>query len=207
MYYYSKNSRKKVVHSSDCFHIQYVEVDNVGSFETLEKVYQSGYRLCRHCSPIAKLYRKESNSMTEYCCKHAASFFFHDKFIGIHTPYSKWRIIPIEGTNGLALYHKNTYASKHDTESAVPGYHLQKVCKKSVHAYLEYIVEHEYYRMMNPVYIRPQKKAKESPRKGTKRYKQQQAKAERYERRKAIANVLQIIDGLSTQSQPMTMMA
>ena len=207
MYYSSKNSRKKVVHSSDCFHIQDMEVSNIRSFETLEDAYESGYRLCRHCSPIAKQYRKERDVMTEFCRKHAVLFFLHDKFIGICTPYSKWRIVPAKGSKGLALYHKNTYESKRDIESPVPGYHLQRVSEKSVQAYLEYIVEHEYYRMMNPVYIRPQKKAKEPPRKGTKRYRKQQAKAERQERRKAIANVLNMIDDLSAQSQSMVMRA
>ena len=61
MYYYSKRSRSKIVHQSTCQHIQNVSVEDVGSFENLEDAYAAGYRLCRHCSPIAKLYRKESD--------------------------------------------------------------------------------------------------------------------------------------------------
>lgn len=55
MYYYSKRSRSKIVHQSTCQHIQNVSVEDVGSFENLEDAYAAGYRLCRHCSPIAKL--------------------------------------------------------------------------------------------------------------------------------------------------------
>lgn len=200
MYYYSKNSRKKVVHSSDCFYIQNSEIDNIDSFETLEEVYQNGYRLCRHCSPIAKQYRKESNALAEFCRKHAALFFFRDKYIGINTPYSRWRIVPAEGRQGFALYHKNTFETKHDNESTVPGYHLQKVRKNSVQSYLEYIVRHEDYRMTHPVFVRPEKK--EPPRKGTKQYKKQQKKAERRARKQSIINVLNLIDSLSVQTQP-----
>ena len=61
MYYYSKRSRSKIVHQSTCQHIQNVSVEDAGSFENLEDAYAAGYRLCRHCSPIAKLYRKESD--------------------------------------------------------------------------------------------------------------------------------------------------
>ena len=53
MYYYSKRSRSKIVHQSTCQHIQNVSVEDVGSFENLEDAYAAGYRLCRHCSPIA----------------------------------------------------------------------------------------------------------------------------------------------------------
>lgn len=83
MYYYSKRSRSKIVHQSTCQHIQNVSVEDVGSFENLEDAYAAGYRLCRHCSPIAKLYRKESDVLQGYCQSHAASVFFKDRFIGI----------------------------------------------------------------------------------------------------------------------------
>ena len=88
MYYYSKRSRSKIVHQSTCQHIQNVSVEDVGSFENLEDAYAAGYRLCRHCSPIAKLYRKESDVLQGYCQSHAASVFFKDRFIGISTPIS-----------------------------------------------------------------------------------------------------------------------
>ena len=95
MYYYSKRSRSKIVHQSTCQHIQNVSVEDVGSFENLEDAYAAGYRLCRYCSPIAKLYRKESDVLQGYCQSHAASVFFKDRFIGISTPISDWRIIPL----------------------------------------------------------------------------------------------------------------
>lgn len=112
MYYYSKRSRSKIVHQSTCQHIQNVSVEDVGSFENLEDAYAAGYRLCRHCSPIAKLYRKESDVLQGYCQSHAASVFFKDRFIGISTPISDWRIIPSGKGNEVVLYHKNTLGDK-----------------------------------------------------------------------------------------------
>ena len=73
MYYYSKRSRSKIVHQSTCQHIQNVSVEDVGSFENLEDAYAAGYRLCRHCSPIAKLYRKESDVLQGYCQHQSAT--------------------------------------------------------------------------------------------------------------------------------------
>jgi len=198
MYYYNKNSRKKVVHAAECFCIRNRPSDAFGCFETLQEVEANGYRLCRHCSLLARQYRKECAALTEYCRKNAVSIFFDDRFIGIYTPHSHWRLILNEGNEAFSLYHENSYESKRDADSAVPGYHLQRVCKGSVQGYLEYVVEHERYRRMNPLYIREQKQL---PRKGTKRYKKQQAKAERYARRKAIARVLTLIDGLNVHAQ------
>lgn len=199
MYYYSKNSRSKVIHSADCFHIQSVEVDHIGSFETLEEAYASGYRLCRNCSPLAKQYHAESDALVSYCQQYAVSFFLHDRFIGVTAPNSRWRIVPNANASGFLLYHRNTFKTAHDAESAIPGYHLQRIRKKNIYGYLEYIVDHEYYRMMNPVYVRPPKK--EPPTKGTKRYKKQQEKAARSARRKAISNILNLIDNLRTKPQ------
>lgn len=195
MYYYSKNSRRKVIHDGDCFCIQNVDGDSIGIFKTLDEAYAHGYRLCRHCSPISIHYRKEIAEITAYCSQHAVSFFFCDKFIRVKAAHSKWKIVPADGKKGFLLYHKNTYKSEHDDESPIPGYHLQRVSKATVLGFIKYIVEHEAYRMGNPVYIRPPKR--EPPRKGSKRYKKQQAKAEQYARKQAIINVLNLIDNLS----------
>ena len=150
MYYYSKRSRSKIVHQSTCQHIQNVSVEDVGSFENLEDAYAAGYRLCRHCSPIAKLYRKESDVLQGYCQSHAASVFFKDRFIGISTPISDWRIIPSGKGNEVVLYHKNTLGDK--KTGPVPRYHLQWVSQNTISGYLEYISDHDLYRNMHPLY-------------------------------------------------------
>ena len=73
--------------------------------------------------------------------------------------------------------------------------------KDSIYGYLEYIVEHEYYRMMHPVEIFHPKKNSTPPQKGTKRYKKQQKMLKRIERKRSIVNVLNILDSLREQRQ------
>ena len=184
MYYYSKRSRSKIVHQSTCQHIQNVSVEDVGSFENLEDAYAAGYRLCRHCSPIAKLYRKESDVLQGYCQSHAASVFFKDRFIGISTPISDWRIIPSGKGNEVVLYHKNTLGDK--KTGPVPGYHLQRVSQNTISGYLEYISDHDLYRNMHPLYPVQSKKNSPPPMKGTKRYRKEQKRAAKKARRQSI---------------------
>ena len=201
MYFYSKKSSKKILHTKGCSHIKNVAPEHMGSFKTLEEAYEQGYRLCRHCSIIAQQYRKESDSLVEYGHAHAVSFFFNDRFIGVRTPYSQWKIVPSTNGKQMMLYHRNTFKTEKDADSPVKNYHHQKVAKDSIYGYLEYIVEHEYYRMMHPVEIFHPKKNSTPPQKGTKRYKKQQKMLKRIERKRSIVNVLNILDSLQEQQQ------
>ena len=181
MYYYSKRSRSKIVHQSTCQHIQNVSVEDVGSFENLEDAYAAGYVL------------------QGYCQSHAASVFFKDRFIGISTPISDWRIIPSGKGNEVVLYHKNTLGDK--KTGPVPGYHLQRVSQNTISGYLEYISDHDLYRNMHPLYPVQSKKNSPPPMKGTKRYRKEQKRAAKKARRQSIAHVLTLIENLDTQAR------
>lgn len=199
MYYYRKSSRNRVIHCQTCAHIRDVSVTNVGSFETLDEAYASGYRLCKYCSPLARQYRAESSALLSCCRNNAISCFLKDKYIGVVSLYSRWRIVLDNTGTSFLLYHRNTFHTKHDSESPIPNYHFQRVLKSTLLDYLEYIVDHEYYRMANPVQAPPRKKA--PPMKGTKRYRKQQAKAKSFARQRTISNVLSLIARLSDTSQ------
>lgn len=167
--------------------------------KALDLVGDGHYRLCRHCSPIAKLYRKESDVLQGYCQSHAASVFFKDRFIGISTPISDWRIIPSGKGNEVVLYHKNTLGDK--KTGPVPGYHLQRVSQNTISGYLEYISDHDLYRNMHPLYPVQSKKNSPPPMKGTKRYRKEQKRAAKKARRQSIAHVLTLIENLDTQAR------
>ena len=203
MYYSSKNSRKKVIHSVTCHYIQNVEINNIRSFETLAEAYQSGYRPCRLCSPIAKQYRIECSEIADYCRHEALYTFLHDKYIGICTPDSKWKIMTIDGYDCFVLYHKNTLDFG-DKNAEVPGYHLQKIKKASILGYLKYIVSHEDYRKQHPLHIHPTKASKTPPRKGSKRYKKQQKQEKQIAKRRAVRTVLELIENLQNHPQTST---
>ena len=69
-------------------------------------------------------------------------------------------------------------------------FYIMIVSKES----MEYITNHEYYRLYNPV---PVFTKKEPPMKGTKRWDKQQKAIKRKERRREIWNVINLIDSLS----------
>ena len=200
MYYYNKNSSKKIIHLRDCFRLENRDEKNIGSFETLEEAYANGYRLCRNCSPIAIKYKREINEIMYYGQKNGISSFFHDKFIGVESLYGKWKITVAPDGKHIRLYHKNEFETKNDYKSAVPGYHLQNVHCDSIADYFNYIAEHDWYRTLNPLYIRPKEK-KQPPRKGTRRYRAAQNRAKKREMKRSIGNVLNLIDSLQMQNQ------
>lgn len=142
---------------------------------------------------------KESDVLQGYCQSHAASVFFKDRFIGISTPISDWRIIPSGKGNEVVLYHKNTLGDK--KTGPVPGYHLQRVSQNTISGYLEYISDHDLYRNMHPLYPVQSKKNSPPPMKGTKRYRKEQKRAAKKARRQSIAHVLTLIENLDTQAR------
>ena len=203
MYYYNKKSSRKIIHSMFCFHVANTDLDDIGWFESLNEAYEHGYRLCRKCSPIATHYRKELDSIISFSQINGVAVYLHDKFIGVTSPSSKWKIVPCSYGQSIELYHKNTFKTEQDDYSAVPGYHYQSVIKESIIDYLDYVVQHDAFRRFNPV--KPPKNkttpaVKPAPRKGTKRYQKAQKHAKRVARSQSIKNVLSIIDSLHQQS-------
>ena len=133
--------------------------------------------------------------------------YLGSKCISIRSIKSKWKIT-LDENYKIVLYHKNDFTTNKDHLSVISGYHLQgDVLKDSIIAYLQYIVDHDYFRMVNPLYIPQNKKVSSPPKKGTKRYKKSQRKLEKNERKKAIKNVLNLIDSLGMPPSQLPAMA
>lgn len=101
----------------------------------------------------------------------------------------------------LMLYHKNTELRASDAVSAIRGYHNQQIRFQSLLQYFTYITSHDAYRMHHPgapraALTKKPPKQKEPPRKGTKRWHKEQTRRRAAERRRAIRNVLALIDSL-----------
>ena len=200
MYYYSKNNRNKIVHFKECFHIQHTELDSIGWFETLFEAYEQGYRLCKCCSPLVKQYKREENEILDFCRRKGLSVYLDNMFITIYSIQSKWKIA-LDKNNKIILYHKNDFTTAKDHLSKISGYHLQGDAQRnSIVDYLQYIVDHDHFRMLNPVYIPKQNNEAVPPRKGTKRYRSAQRKIKKIEHKKAIRNVLCLIESLNVPS-------
>lgn len=192
MYYYSKISKSKIIHTEDCRYHLTISQDHLGTFKTLAEAHAAGYRLCKVCNPLVGLFRADEDVLMETCRKKGISISLRRNFISISTPRSRWRILADDNCNHTKLYHHNDFKSKQP--GPVAGYHDQHVNYASLPEYLQYIIDHDYYRMMNPLNPAPVKK--EAPKKGTKRYRKAVARAKEKERRSAARNVLALIDSL-----------
>lgn len=197
MYYYSKLNHRKIIHTKECFIAKHFDPETTGTFETLREAFAAGYRLCRRCNPIAKQYRKEEDSLVDYCYRNGMSFYYNDRNFKVSSPVSKW-LITVSPAGKMQLYHKNTKTLDTDAMSIIPGYHNQRVYYNTLAEYLEYIKGHDFYRNMHPEQVIKKHVAKEPPRKGTKRWYKEQRKMKNRERRHAIRNVLDIIESFDS---------
>lgn len=191
MFYYSKFSKNKIVHFEGCHHVSAIKAENLSSFESVKNVREAGYRMCSCCSPIEKKLRTESEAIQNFCYENGLLYFMNKGNLHIQTHCSKWKILISNEQSKVELHHKNTYKQEH--ENSVPGYHKQAFFSDSILGYMEYIVEHEWYRRFNPL---PVKIEKAPPSKGTKRWNKQQKAMKRRERKQQIWNVLNLIDNL-----------
>ena len=174
--------------------------ETIGTFETLSEAFDTGYRLCRRCNPILRQYRKEQMAILDYCRENGLSFHLNDRYLSIISPISQWRVT-VSPSGTTMLYHKNTEFRASDAASAIRGYHNQHISFDSLLQYFTYITSHDAYRMHHPgapraALTKKPPKQKEPPRKGTKRWHKEQTRRRAAERKRAIRNVLALIDSL-----------
>ena len=192
MYYYSKTGKSKIIHSEDCRYSQTIRRNHLGIFQTLAEAHAAGYRLCKICNPLVDFFHSSEDAILEICQEKGISISLRRNFISISTPRSSWRILADDNCNHTKLYHHNDFKSKQS--GPVAGYHDQHVNYATLLEYLHYIIDHDYYRMMNPLNPAPMKKP--APKKGTKRYRKAMAREREKNRRSAARNVLALIDSL-----------
>ena len=195
MFYYSNESKAKVVHYEGCYHLNNIKKKNMMSFESVKDVRKNEYRICSCCSPIMEQLKKEHTELENFCQENGLAYFVNKGNLHIRTHYSKWKVLISNNKDVLELHHKNSFEKEHD--NSVPGYHRQNYVSDSIIGYMEYITNHEYYRMYNPV---PVFTKKEPPKKGTKRWNKQQKVIKKKERRHEIQNVMNLIDSLSASA-------
>ena len=219
---YSVNSHRKIVHLSHCMILQRIPKGSRRTFESLEEAQSHGYRLCNCCPSIAGKYRKERKQVDDFCKDNGFTFKLLDGTIHVISRHDCWRIIVNGNNKSLFLYHKNTGKRyrKETHPSIVPGFHSQGFRSKTILGYLEYIASHDAYRdehpcteatppAMDKVCDMPQwikdkygqdynfaapsyKKIK-----GTKRYRKEQARRKRQERRASIIRVNALLEELA----------
>lgn len=196
MYYFRENGSQKILHTGTCRYKAAIRADRLGTAANVNEAVAAGYRFCKCCDPLGRKFQIERQEMLDYLQQHGLSVYRHRRGVGVATPRSRWMIVYADNKVGTTLYHRNELHPKGDAEGPYPGYHVQKVCCADLRGYLEYIVEHDYYRMMHPLYPAPAKKA--PPPKGSKRYKKAQKRRKKQERRAAVKNVLELIESVAS---------
>lgn len=195
MFYFSGRGRSKVVHFEGCKHIRRIAESNLGTFESLSEAKKEGFHLCKCCNPVAKFYRHHKRNSASYCSDNRLICYFNKDVVEIKSIHSQWKLVANdEGT--IDLYHKNTRFKKKDVDSPVWGYHLQKAFYKDMTSFLKYIVDHDKYRFSYLDKPLKPKGGKKPPVKGTKRWRAEQERQKKRDRRAAIKNVYYIFEQL-----------
>ena len=143
MVIYSAKSTGKVFHLPHCSIIRRIHKPYRKQFATPEEARLAGYRMCGCCSPVGKKLRKNQMDVNRFCHENGTSCWLEDDQLYICTPRSEWKIIVSGKKHNLFLYHKNTHEKPEKLPGIVPGYHAQAVRRKTIIAYMEYIVQHD----------------------------------------------------------------
>ena len=153
-------------------------------------------------TPYLSSTAREEQDLQEYCRNKGSPSILVNVGSGSAPPGvsgESSRMIPALGANSTT---KNDLHPGKRSSDLLTAYHDQKVSYSKLLKYLNYIIEHDYYRMLNPIYP-VQHKA--PPVKGTKRYRKQLKQQKKQARKDAVRNVLTLIDSLSApQSKAVT---
>ena len=195
MYYYSKKAKEKVVHLEGCRHLEKIREDNLAEFHNVKEAIREGYRVCACCSPLVKSVRNEYEVLAKFSQRNGLSFYLKKDGFYIESNYSKWKVVLADGKKVYELHHKNTFEKEDATSFS--GYHNQNLRGETLMEIAEYITNHEWYRMINPLRI---KHKVEEPLKGTKKWRKKQKAFKRVERRKKVWDVINLINSMSVSA-------
>ena len=193
MLYYSKKS--KVAHFWGCHHLGRILVDNAVPLNTWSEARRQGVRICKCCNPVWRRYKAEQRTLTTFCAQNGLAFYSQDGLVSLKTMHSQWKIVPTDD-GGIELFHRNTRYKKSDALSPLSGYHLQKFRILSIIAACRYVLDHDAYRLHTPAAKDKQSGVKTGSPKGSRKWRAQQKRNKKKERRNAIKRVLFIFDQL-----------
>ena len=194
MFYYSTKTKKRVLHLKNCHHIKAIKKENVATVSSVVEAQKKGIgtTVCKCCSALRKDYSRNLNEILNFAYSNGMCCHMDEGLMRIESSFAKWIIIPQSNGYSYELHHQNTRKSNHDNSLA--GYHYQHIGGRTVRDILEYIAEHDKYRKINPVTLKP---GKAPPKKGTRRWASLQRRIKKKERKQQIRNVLDLIDSLA----------
>ena len=172
MGYICGKSNNKIVHNDACRYVKMIPKDNRKYFDAIEDAMEEGYKHCRYCSRMNKYMHQEKN-LKIYCKSNGLFYRFNvrDGAIDVVSRSGRWKIITTGGKHHyIHLYHRN-YTNCKGSKEKISGYHKQRVMSENLQGYMEYIVDHDRFRMNNPLFEEQLKKFPSNVKKGTKMWK------------------------------------
>lgn len=192
MFFYSTKTNKRIFHTENCKYVRAIKEENSGTVVSATQARNDGFRICKCCSRIEKDYKKNENEILKFMYENAIRCNMNKGAMLVETWHEKWMILDSDKNSQYELHHKNQY--KKGINDSVHGYHNQHVWGSDIMQMFKYIAEHEWYRTVNPLHIKHEKKP---PKKGTKRWLAQQRKQKKKEKNKQIKNVYKLFDSLA----------
>ena len=199
MYIRSKEARK--IHKDNCPYCKKISAKNRLQYEHTDDAINDGCVFCQYCSPIVERLNNKKEHLKEVARRLKLKCKVKDGILIVDDGLSKWKLYYSSRRRNILVYHQNhsTMYSKRDT-SPVDGYHRQKVLTTSIENTLEYIHDHFHtYLMNNKLPEKIQNRAKDIFYEKKRKYKRNDKshKKEKYiAKRKAVCNVLSLIEGL-----------
>lgn len=197
MLYYSKIGKEKIAHFEGCPCQKAISKENLKTFKNVFAATRNGYRVCKHCNPLEKMYKENEAEVKEFCKRHVIIPSFRGHEIMLVTLDSSWKMVPISRTH-VHFYHANEKLTDNPPPSPIPGYHLQKAFFPDFLSYCKYVAKHDLYRNSHPVKI---KTHSSPPKKGTKRWKKREKRKEKKAKMKEIRNVLSLIGKIKKKEE------
>ncbi len=194
MCYICGKSSNKIVHTMDCRYVKMIPEKNRKLFRTYKNASEAGYIQCKYCAPILKYLDREEQELTRYCRANGLFYSFNrnDGSIDVVSRSGKWKIIINGKKQFIWLYHKNVNGAWPD--DFIPGYHSQRTRSSSLMGYMRYIVEHDRYRVENPLY---ESQRHPNAIKGSKKWNKDRRREVRARKTQDIRYVLNLIDSLA----------
>lgn len=154
-YICSSNSENNLFHWHKCRYVKMITPKNKIEIKTAEEARDQGYKYCKCCSTMMRKLQEEKVEAEQYGKRHGIQLFFDrdDGAIDVVSKSGRWKLVYNSKKDHVYLYHKNNSKTPHK-DDFINGYHYQSAYSNSLLGYLEYIYEHDSYRMNNPLYAR-----------------------------------------------------
>ena len=187
--YYSLTSKKRIFHLAACRYRRRIAVDSLVILDDFSQAADRGLLPCKCCLRVLQRYRSESSQIHRFCRENGIFAELRKITVHIVSACDCRRITADNRRSGMALYHRNTQFRIRQAPSPIAGFHLQPVNCDTIMSYLEYIVSHNRFKIM-------QRQTQQQAAYVSRKKKRRKKHSENSARKNTIIRVYDLIDKL-----------